>query len=243
MTHKKKIGIIGAMASETVTLSALMQDKQQKDAAGLHFWTGTLEGHEVVLVRCGVGKVNAARCTQALIDHFVPDAIINTGIAGGLAPGLAVGDIVIGAHLLQHDFDVSAFGHARGYLCTGIEHEKPTLFDSDAELVQWLKDAAGTVCPERCLREGIIASGDVFVAHKDMKQDIWDTFGADATEMEGAAIAQVAAANGVPFVVIRAISDLADGTAAASIDDFEQQTADISAAIIVEMLKNQSIIA
>ena len=237
MTYNK-LGIIGAMASETATLSELMQNKTQQEAAGLHFLTGTIEGHEVVLVRCGVGKVNAARCTQVMIDKFAPDAIINTGIAGGLAPDLAVGDIVIGAHLLQHDFDVSAFGHARGYMCTGIEHEKPTLYDSDPELVQMLKSAAGNVCPERRLREDIIASGDVFVAAREVKQDIRDTFAAAATEMEGAAIGQVAAANGVPFVVIRAISDLADGTAADSIDEFEQQTADISAAIIVKMLKN-----
>ena len=238
MMHNK-LGIIGAMASETATLSALMQDKKEQEAAGLHFLTGTIEGHEVVLVRCGVGKVNAARCTQVLIDKFAPDAIINTGSAGGLAPELAVGDIVIGTHLLQHDFDVSAFGHARGYMCTGIEHEKPTLYNSDPGLVGRLQEAAAIVCPQRRLREDIIASGDVFVAGKAKKQDIRDTFQAAAAEMEGAAIAQAAAANGVPFVVIRAISDLADGTATESIDEFEQQTADISAAIIVEMLKRQ----
>lgn len=233
-----RIGIVGAMDSETATLAALMRDKKETAAAGLHFLSGVIERHEVILVRCGVGKVNAARCTQALIDRFAPDAIINTGIAGGLAPELAVGDIVVGTHLLQHDFDVTAFGHARGYMCTGIEHRKPTLYDSDAVLAEELQAAAGVVCPERRLIDGIIASGDVFVAGQETKQDIRDTFRAAAAEMEGAAIAQVAAANGVPFVVIRAISDLANGTAAASIDEFEQETADISAAIIVEMLKS-----
>ena len=113
------IGIIGAMDSELETLLAAMTEKKQETLYGLTFTTGTLDGCAVVLVKAGIGKVNAARCTQLLIDRFSPSAIVNTGIAGGLAPGLSVGDVVVAAGVLQHDFDVTAFGHAKGYLCTG----------------------------------------------------------------------------------------------------------------------------
>ena len=128
------IGIIGAMDSELETLLAAMTEKKQETLYGLTFTTGTLDGCAVVLVKAGIGKVNAARCTQLLIDRFSPSAIVNTGIAGGLAPGLSVGDVVVAAGVLQHDFDVTAFGHAKGYLCTGGDDTAATVFPADEAL-------------------------------------------------------------------------------------------------------------
>ena len=199
MSSKQPVGVIGAMDSELSSLVAALKGREDRTLHGLVFYTGTLEDSPVVLVKCGVGKVNAARTAQVLIDAFAPSALINTGIAGGVAPGLSVGDAVVADGLVQHDFDVTAFGHAKGYLCTGGDSSKPTVF-----------------VPEQKVQDSL--------------------FHASAAEMEGGAIAQAAALSGVPFGVIRVISDLADGTAPSSFDQFEQETADRSAAIVKRTL-------
>ena len=236
MKKNATFAIIGAMDSEVRTLRGKLTDTVVTEYAGLKFCSGTFGTRRVVLVRSGVGKVNAARCTQILIDRFSPDYIVNTGIAGGVGEGLHVGDIVIGSELVQHDFDVTAFGHARGYLCTGEDDSVPTVFRADEALTEAFRRAAAAVIAPSRVRTGRIATGDVFVSGAEAKRAIASLFGADAAEMEGCAIAQTAAYSGVPFIVIRALSDLADGSAPESFDEFEQQTADLSAAILERLL-------
>ena len=158
------IGIIGAMDSELETLLAAMTEKKQETLYGLTFTTGTLDGCAVVLVKAGIGKVNAARCTQLLIDRFSPSAIVNTGIAGGLAPGLSVGDVVVAAGVLQHDFDVTAFGHAKGYLCTGGDDTAATVFPADEALSGCFAAAAQAILGEGHVHRGLIATGDQFIS-------------------------------------------------------------------------------
>ena len=229
-------GVIGAMDSELSALRARLEHAERVEAGGLEFWLGTIGRCRTALVKCGVGKVRAARCAQLMIDRFAPRFLINTGIAGGVGPGLQVGDFVIGTELVQHDFDVSKFGYARGYLCTGEDPARPTAFHSDAELVRRFRRAAQAAgCRTRT---GCIATGDCFVCDGETKRRIRDEFGAEATEMEGCAIAQVASENGAPFIVVRAISDLADESASVSFDTFEQQTADVSARMLIAMIED-----
>ena len=230
------IGIIGAMDSELETLLAAMTEKKQETLQGLVFHTGRLGAREVVLVRCGIGKVSAARCTQVLIDRFAPGAVINTGIAGGLASGLAVGDIVVADGLVQHDFDAAPIGFVRGCVCMG-DPGAPTVFAPDAVLSALLARTAGNAIGAQRVHRGLIATGDQFISGAEHKSALYSEFRAMAAEMEGGAIAQVAAMDGVPFAVIRSISDLADGTAADSFDTFEKHAADASAAALRQALR------
>ena len=236
MSSKQPVGVIGAMDSELSSLIAALKGREDRTLHGLVFYTGTLEDSPVVLVKCGVGKVNAARTAQVLIDAFAPRALINTGIAGGVAPGLSVGDAVVADGLVQHDFDVTAFGHAKGYLCTGGDSSRPTVFVPDQKVQDSLFQAACALLGEGHVHRGTVATGDQFISGRESKAAIWEQFHASAAEMEGGAIAQAAALSGVPFGVIRVISDLADGTAPSSFVQCEQETADRSAAIVKRTL-------
>ena len=206
----------------------------------MEFASGYLCDVPVVVTKCGVGKVNAARCTQYLIDTYKVAAVINTGIGGGLAPGLKVGDAVIADGLVQHDFDVTAFGYAKGYLWTGKDKNKPTIFKPDEKVSKALVEAAKRIFEGTGteVRRGIVASGDLFVADGEAKKSIFEEFGASVAEMEGASIAHVASFANVPFAVLRVVSDTADGEAAASFDTFEKETAGRSASIIEEFLRS-----
>lgn len=230
--NPKTIGVIGAMESEIDHLRAEMKSPVVETFAGLTFYRGEIGKNELVLVRSGVGKVNAARTAQVLIDRYAPDYLINTGIAGGLGDGLHVGDFVIGKELVQHDFDLTGFGYPKGVVPGFGDGKSPFRFQADTGLVDAFINSALQYLTEKSVRKGCVASGDVFVADAEMKGQIKRDFSADAVEMEGAAIAQVAVANGVPFVVVRAISDLADGTATESFETFEQETAALSAKIV-----------
>lgn len=231
-----RIGVIGAMDSELAALIAALAQPAQETVQGLIFHTGRLGAREVVLVRCGIGKVSAARCTQVLIDRFAPGAIINTGIAGGLAGGLAVGDIVVADGLVQHDFDTAPIGFVRGCVCMG-DPGAPTVFAPDAALSALLAQTAGNAIGAQRVHRGLIATGDQFISGAAAKAAIRRAFpAAMAAEMEGGAVAQAASMSGVPFAVVRAISDLADGTAAASFEQFEQHAADVSAAAVLQVL-------
>lgn len=230
------IGIIGAMNTEVETLISALTDKQETVIAGSHFFSGKLGSTDAVVVMCGIGKVAAAICAQAMIDTFHPDALINTGVAGGVAPGLSQGDLVIAVDAVQHDFDLRAFGYAKGYMPVwGRDKDHPSGFPADEVLAEKLIAASNTL-GYHAIR-GRIVSGDVFVADAALKQSLAGDFGASAAEMEGAAIAQTAWQNGVPFAIIRAISDLADGSAALSFDEFEQIAAERSAKLLMEICK------
>lgn len=230
------VGIIGAMDSELQLLLNKLENAAQVQVGSTVYHTGELASVPVVIARCGIGKVCAAMCAQAMIDRFSVRCIINTGVAGGLKSGLSVGDMVLCTYAVQHDFDVTAFGHVRGYMCTGEDHTQPTRYWADAHLREVVATVAAETLTDRRAVKGVIASGDVFVADAALKQQLTAEFDAMAAEMEGAAVAQTATANGVPFLVIRALSDLADGSASVSFDTFEAQAAAASAQLLMAAL-------
>ena len=230
-------GIIGAMESEILLLRGKMQQECEICYGNKKFYQGILNGQAVVLTQSGMGKVNAAMCAQMLIDRFGVDRLVNTGIAGGIARELHVGDIVIGTASLQHDFDLTPIGYAKACM-RGPDKTKPTLFFADKALVEEFRLAARNVLPEEKIHEGLIVTGDVFVSNREVKLALRKNYNAYAAEMEGGAIAQVAEENGIAAVIVRSISDLADDYAQKSVENFEQSAADLSAQIILCMLEN-----
>ena len=233
-----RMGIIGAMDSEVSNLIARMENVTYREKAGRRFAVGTLSGKEAVVVQSGIGKVAAAITAQILVDDFGVDALLNTGMAGGLDARLEVKDLVIATAALQHDFDITAFGHARGFMY-GEDDQQPTLFVADKALCDKARAAAAQVLPAGSKAiDGVIASGDIFVDNTALKLELRDGFGAAAAEMEGAAIAQAAVANGIPFVILRTISDLADHEANVSFDEMEQYVGKLAGDITVALLKN-----
>ena len=199
------LGIIGAMEIEINGLVSAMQNVTCEVVSGITFTKGTLEGCPVVAAVSGVGKVAAAMVAEAMILRYGVSALLNTGVAGGLAPQLVVGDVVLADFVVQHDMDTTALGDPAG-LISGLNIVK---IPADGKLLEALKSAAASegITPV----VGTVASGDVFVAEESLKARIRDLFDAAACEMEGAAIGQVAYTNGVPFAVLRAISDGGDG--------------------------------
>ena len=213
----RRIGIIGAMEVEVEKLKARMENVEITRRAYMEFYAGTLEGKNVVVVRSGIGKVNAAVCTQILIDEFEAEAVINTGIAGSLNADINIGDLVISTDLVHHDMNAVAFGYPVGQ----IPQMEAFSFRSDENLRKLAVQACRDVNPDIEVYEGRIASGDQFVADQGVKDEIIKNFDACAVEMEGAAIAQAAYLNNVPFIVVRAISDKADGSAEVDYPTFE----------------------
>jgi len=232
-----RMGIIGAMDSEVTNLIARMESTTFTEYAGRRFASGKLAGKDVVVVQSGIGKVAAAITAQMLVDRFGVTALLNTGMAGGLDPRLAVKDLVVATGALQHDFDLTAFGHVKGFL-TGEDDQKPTVFAADPALADKALAAAAQVLPaDSKAITGVVASGDVFVDDSALKACLRDDFGAAAAEMEGAAIAQAAAANGVPFAILRTISDLAEHDASVSFDELERYAGQLAGDITVALLK------
>lgn len=229
-----KIGIIGAMELEVETLKEEMTLRRIEKKAGMEFFEGTLSGTEVVIVRSGVGKVNAALCTQILADLFSVTHIINTGVAGSLNAKLDIGDILISTDALHHDVDATIFGYQPG--------EVPQLgrreFPADLRLAELAKAACEKVNPDIHAVLGRVLSGDQFVSSNEVKQRLLREYQGDCAEMEGAAIAHGAYRNGIPFVIIRAISDKADNSAEMDYPVFEAAAAKHSAALVRELLKN-----
>lgn len=226
-----KIGLIGAMQEE---IEQILQDMEQSETvvkAGLSFYTGRYLDKPVVLVKCGVGKVNAAVCTQILIDRFEVERVIFTGVAGALHPELNIGDIVVSSDCMQHDMDASALGFDRGI----IPYEAVSVFQADAQLVR----LAGEACQAAGSRShvGRVLSGDQFIADKAQVAELHEQLSGSCTEMEGAAVAQVCSMNGVPFVVIRSMSDKADGSAHMNFAEFTKLASRNSSRIIAEMMK------
>ena len=211
-----KLGIIGAMQVEVEILLSRMKNKTARTVAGSEFYEGTLEGLPVVVVQCGVGKVNAALCAQILRDCFDVTHLVNTGIAGSLCAELDIGDLVVSQDAMYHDFDCVPFGYPYGQV-PGLN---TLVFPADERLMAYAFRAAETVNPGHT-KLGRVASGDQFIADREKKAFIIEKTRAMCTEMEGAAIAQTAYRNAVPFVILRAISDKADDSAEMDYPTFE----------------------
>ncbi len=228
----KKLGIIGAMDVEVRVLKENMQGLTVTTHAGMEYYEGTLSGLPVVVVQCGVGKVNAAMCAQILCSCFGVTHLVNTGIAGSLCADLDIGDLVVSRDAMYHDFDCVHFGYEMGRV-PGMD---VTAFPADPVLMGYALEAAEAVNPGHA-RTGRVASGDLFVASKEHKNRISALTKALCTEMEGAAIAQTAYRNGVPFVILRAISDKADDSAEMDYPTFEAIAAHRCAAVAMDLAK------
>mgnify|MGYP001076373707 CR=1 FL=1 len=226
------LGIIGAMDEEVAKIKDCLDDVSVETRAGMDFYSGKIKGRPVVVVRCGIGKVNAAMCTQILADCYQVDGVINTGIAGSLRAEINIGDIVLSTDAVQHDMDATGFGYRKGQ----IPQMPVFFFNADDNLRRLAAEVCKEVNPDIQVFEGRIASGDQFVCDQDVKNRIVSEFSAYATEMEGAAIGQAAYLNEIPFLVVRAISDKADGSAQMDYSEFEKAAVDHSVRLTLNML-------
>ena len=229
-----KIGIIGAMDEELVTIRQLINNAEQIQRSNRIFWRGEAFAHEIYLTRCDPGKVNAVIATQQMIDHFSPDIIFNMGSSGAGSPELEVGDLVIATEAIQHDFDLTAWGMKPGELIFdvftaedgGLHFRSQQVFPTHSKLSQMAFEIAQNVkltelegySPK--VYKGRIISGDQFINQREKAQELWNTYHSLCTDMEAAAIAHTCAINNVPFLCIRAISDKADHSANISFTGF-----------------------
>lgn len=228
------IGIIGAMDEEVRQVKAAMNNIQVKTIATMDFYEGKIESKDVIIVQSGIGKVNAAICSQILIDVFQVEGIINTGIAGSLDGRINIGDMVLSVDAIQHDIDVSAFGHDYGK----IPRMDSSIFVADEYMLNKAQLACKKVNPEIEVYSGRILSGDQFIQNKNKKAWLESHFNGMCVEMEGASIAHVASLNKVPFLIIRGISDKADESAEMDYDQFEEQAIRRSVKLIMELIPN-----
>lgn len=231
-TPLHRTGVIGAMDEEVATLIAALTEDHVQTVAGMEFHEGQLDGADVVVVKCSVGKVHAAACTQILIDRFAVDRVINTGVAGSLDADIDIGDIVVSTEAVQHDFDATALGYAPGE----IPYAALSVFPADEAMRKSAVEAVWAVAPEIHVYEGRVCSGDQFIASHAQKEAILSSVGGLCCEMEGAAIAQVCCLNRTPFVIIRAISDKADDSEEMSYAEFAHAAAVRCAAITRYMI-------
>lgn len=229
---ENKYGIIAAMKEEMQEIKKIMQEIEEIKIKELIFFRGKINNNNVILVEAGIGKVNAARVTQLMIDKFEIEKIINVGSAGSANNELKIGDIVIGKRLVQHDFDITAFGHPKGFITNIGQY-----VESDSELISKMEQTILKLSQnEFKIKIGTIASGDIFCTEPKMKEKIRTKFNADAIEMEGAAIAQVCKLNEIPFIVIRSISDNPDGKNEITFDQFLEKASKRCAEIINKFL-------
>lgn len=227
------IGIIGAMDIEVNELIGKLSDSKTIQKASMTFYDGMLHGTHVVIVRCGVGKVNAGICAQLLVDLFDVTHVINTGIAGSLNAALDIGDIVISDDALYHDMAAGAFGYEPGQ----VPSMDTFSFKADETMIAKAKASCEKVNPDIHAVVGRIVTGDQFVADKATKERIVTLFNGFCTEMEGCAIAHACYLNKIPFVIIRAISDKADDSASMDYPAFEKQAANHSAALVEDLIQ------
>ena len=227
-----KLGIIGAMDVEVATLKEKMENITVTNRAGMAYFEGQLEGLDCVVVQCGVGKINAAMCTQILIDCFGVTHIVNTGIAGSLCAQLDIGDLVISRDAIHHDFDLRFWNRPIGQV-PGMD---VIAFPADAAMMEAAFAAAEAENPGHTT-VGRVASGDQFICSKEQKEHIIAHTGAMCAEMEGASIAHTAYRNGIPFVIVRAISDKADDSAEMDYPTFEAIAAQRCAAVTCRLAK------
>lgn len=227
------LGIIGAMEIEVKELCEMMENPQAQTIADMTFYEGKIKGKEVVVVRSGIGKVNAGICSQILVDRYHVEGIINTGIAGSLRNEINIGDIVLSTVAVQHDMDATGFGYQPGEIPQmGIKE-----FPADERLRELAIRCCQEANPDIQIFCGRVASGDQFVSSKEKKNWIHDTFDAYCTEMEGAAIAQAAYLNHVPYLIVRAISDKADDSADMDYGEFEAKAVKQSVRLMEAMIK------
>ncbi|EHI55645.1 MTA/SAH nucleosidase [Johnsonella ignava ATCC 51276] len=231
------IGIIGAMEEEIARIKPYLKEVQSETLAGMLYHKGMLYDKEAVLVHCGIGKVNAALCTQIIISVYKADAIINTGIAGGLANYIDIGDIVISNDAVQHDVDATGFGYKPGQ----IPRMDTLAFEASTYLAELAYKCCKNVNPDISAYIGRIATGDIFVSDFEIKKNISDEFNALCAEMEGGAIAQVSYLNKVPFVIIRAVSDKADASASMDYSEFEAGAITHCSRLTIEVVKKLDI--
>lgn len=227
------LGIIGAMDVEVDAIKSKIKDGVITRAAGAEFVTGYIENVMVTVARCSPGKVNAALCTQAMIDKFDVDKIINVGVACSLDPKVIIKNIVIATDVCQYDIDITALGEPKGYI-NGINMIK---IPTDPQLSELLARTA--INSGERIHRGTVASGDTFIGNAQQKKEIANNFGAICGEMEGGAIGHVCSANNIPFAVLRSISDGGDENAAIDYPTFKKIAADMSATIITKLIETQ----
>lgn len=228
------IGIIGAMDEEVDILVNLMEVNEVIEKASLKFYKGKLENKDVVVVRCGIGKVNSALCAQILISEFNVEAVVNTGVAGALNSKLDVFDIVISTDAIEYDFDTTVFGHKKGE----IPRMETSTFIADERLIDFAYNSSINEVKNHKVLKGRVVTGDRFISSKELKDELVKEFDAYCGEMEGASIAHVCYLNKTPFVIIRAMSDKADGSADVVYDEFVKDAAHNSKDIVLNMLKS-----
>lgn len=227
-----KIGIIGAMAQEVAILKEAFSQTATVVKGGCTFYVGQLEGVEIVLLQSGIGKVAATVGTAILLDHYKPDLVINTGSAGGFDSSLNLGDVVVSTEVRYHDADVTAFGYEMGQMAS-----QPAAFNADVKLIEIAEKAIAQKEGQHSVR-GLICTGDTFVSSEEKKSFIRHHFpSVIAVEMEAAAIAQTCHQFEVPFVVVRAISDVADKESPMSFDEFLPLAAQSSSEMVINMVK------
>jgi adenosylhomocysteine nucleosidase len=230
-----KIAIIGAMEEEVTLLRDNIEGQRQESVAGCEFTFGKMNGKDVILLRSGIGKVNAAMSTTILLEKYKPDCIINTGSAGGYNPALNVGDAVISTEVRHHDVDVTAFGYEYGQV-----PQLPAAFLADEKLVTVAVNAANEI-NEYQVEKGLIVTGDSFMEDPSRVEFVRSKFNnLQAVEMEAAAIAQVAYRFNIPFVIIRSLSDIAGKESEVSFDQFIDKAARNSAALVMKMVASLS---
>lgn len=223
-----KIGIITPMAEEKITLIAALEDVTTKQHGGTEITSGRYKGHEVILTESGIGKVAAASATALMIDNFEPDLVVNTGSAGALDPDLKIGDEVIGTQVAYSDVDVTVFGYAYGQV-----PNKPLYYEADPTVVKDFEQLAP-------VKEGLIVSGDQFVQDTAKKRILTHFPEALVAEMEAAAVAQVAYQFGIPFIVLRGVSDLANGDSGVVFDDYVVEAGRASAKLLLSYLDSKA---
>lgn len=228
----KRIGIIGAMEEEVYRLKSIMTNTEPLIKTGMVFVKGRIHGKEVVVVRSGIGKVNAAICAQILVDLFGVDLIINTGVAGGLRNETNIGDVVISKDALHHDMDATGFGYERGM----IPRMDSSIFEANSILVERAKEVCKRVNPGIQTFVGRILTGDQFISEQEKREELKVAFDGYCVEMEGAAIAHTATLNQIDFLIIRAISDKADNSAHMDYKTFELCAIDHSVRLLTELI-------
>lgn len=225
------IGLIGAMDEEIELLLAEMEHGHSVTKAGITYVQGNWQGKKIVVCRSGVGKVNAAITTQILIDHFGVTSVVFTGVAGALDPSLNIGDFVISSTCMQHDMDVTPLGFERGV----IPYQAVSDFPADQRLIELAEEACQDFSAGKYMI-GKVLSGDQFIASRETVHQLYEQLNGACAEMEGAAVAQACYMNGVPYVVIRSMSDKADGSAHANFAEFTVEASRRSHGIVSRMV-------